>query len=314
MTLLQGQGSGGTTETATASRLQETELSTSSSSTQQPDETFPETLNFNVSKNAGSLRFFINKWRQITADPVILSYIKGYQIPFHTKVYQTVPHSENTCSKKDFEITFIEIRRLEELGAIEKCYHCEDQYVSNIFLVPKPNGSHRLILNLKQLNKFIHTEHFKMEDKNVSMKLLSNNCFMALIDLKDAYHLVSIVPEDRKYLRFLFNGQLYQYTVVPFGLCSAPLLFTKLVKPIMAFLRRKGLLSVNYLDDFLLIGKDYDECLWNVKITCNTLNKLGFSMLLPSRKCKFLRFIFNSEKMVVELPEEKQEKVKKPYI
>lgn len=263
------------------------------------------------------MKHFINKWKNITTDPAVLSYVKGYKIPFKAKVYQKFPPPEKKFSKKDLECILSEIQRLKNLGAVEKCNTCENQYISQIFLVPKPNGSQRLILNLKQLNKFIKTEHFKMEDKNVALKLLTSNCFMALVDLKEAYHLVPIIPEDKKFLRFVFNGQLYQYTVVPFGLCSAPLLFTKLLKPIVASLRERGFVSVNYLDDFLLIGKNYDDCLLNVNITCKLLVSLGFiinrekSVLSPNKNCKFLGFNLNSEKMVVELPREKQEKVKK---
>lgn len=68
---------------------------------------------------------------------------------------------------------------------------------------------------------------------------------MGLVDLKDAYHLISVAEEDRKFLRILFKGQLYEYTAVPFGLCSAPLLFTKLMKPVISLLRAEGFISVN---------------------------------------------------------------------
>ena len=37
------------------------------------------------------------------------------------------------------------------------------QFISYIFLVPKPNGKFRLVINLKQLNEFVYNEHFKQE-------------------------------------------------------------------------------------------------------------------------------------------------------
>lgn len=56
---------------------------------------------------------------------------------------------------------------------------------------------------------------------------------MASIDLKYAYYTVLISKDDHKYLKFKFNGRLYQYTCLPNGLSCAPRVFTKLLKPVM---------------------------------------------------------------------------------
>jgi hypothetical protein len=46
------------------------------------------------------------------------------------------------------------------------------------------------------------------------------------MDLKDAYFHIPIHPDYQKYLRFQFEGQIYQFQALPFGLASAPLIFT----------------------------------------------------------------------------------------
>lgn len=63
----------------------------------------------------------------------------------------------------DFQIA---INELLDLTALSECTPCDIQYtsISSIFLVHKPNGKKRFILNLKSLNKFITINHFKMED------------------------------------------------------------------------------------------------------------------------------------------------------
>ena len=48
------------------------------------------------------------------------------------------------------------------------------------------------------------------------------DCYMASIDLKDAYYNVAIVEEHQIYLKFLFDGKLYQYTCLPNSLSGAP--------------------------------------------------------------------------------------------
>ena len=91
-------------------------------------------------------------------------------------------------------------------------------------------GGVRLILNLKKLNSFIENYRFKMDNINTILELINCNCWMAVIDLKDAYYSVPVHSQFQKYLRFIYKGQLYEYTVFPNGLCICPWKFTKLMK------------------------------------------------------------------------------------
>lgn len=201
------------------------------------------------------------------------------------------------------------------------CDACEGQFLSPIFTVPKPNGKHRFILNLKMLNKFIKLEHFKMEDYRTALKLLGENNYMSNLDLKDAYFLVSIDKGDRKLLRFKwesqkYNSQLFEFNVLPFGLCTSPYVYTKLLKPVLQHLRMAGYMSVCYLDDFMCIGDSIRHCLDNVSETIRLLTSLGFiinyekSNLTPDLRCKFLGFIFDTTSMSLSLPEEKRVRIK----
>ena len=70
--------------------------------------------------------------------------------------------------------------------------------------------------------------------------LLREADWMASIDLKDAYLSIAIWEEHRKYLRFLWENTMYEFQCLPFGLSSAPRVFTKLLKPVLARLRHQG--------------------------------------------------------------------------
>ena len=82
------------------------------------------------------------------------------------------------------------------------------------------------------------------------------------------------------------------------------------MKPVIAYLRKRGFLSVIYLDDILVIGDSFSECQENVRVTCSLLKELGFILnqnkcvLAPSQRCKFLGFIFDSVEMSLKLPEQ----------
>lgn len=136
----------------------------------------------------------------------------------------------------------------------------EGQFLSSYFLAKKPDGNNRFILNLKNLNAFVDTEHFKLEDLKAACRLLEPNMFMGTIDLKDAYFLIPIHKDYRKFLRFSVNSQIYEFTCLPFGLSTSPMVFTKIMKPVMTSLRSRGLLSVIYLDDILCLGETKSLC------------------------------------------------------
>ena len=273
-----------------------------------------------VSKPAGRLKFYLDEWQQFTSDSRILEWIDGYKIPFCKSVVQTSSPKEPSWSQGDRSLISDHIRKLVSQGVINHCQPRRDQFISSIFLVPKPDGSSRLILNLKKLNNFIESVHFKMEDYKVACKLISRNCFMGKLDLKEAYYMISIHAEHRKYFRFSFENILYEFICLPFGLNTAPYVFTKLLKPVIAFLRKLGFLSVIYLDDLLLFGNSYSQCLENINKSIEMLEKLGFTLnevkscKLPSQICNFLGFILNSLTMTLELSVEKRHKIRDQLI
>ncbi|KAI8437968.1 hypothetical protein MSG28_010630 [Choristoneura fumiferana] len=212
------------------------------------------------------------------------------------------------------------IQNLMSLGAVTECLPSPDQFLSQIFLASKPNGGKRFILNLKALNKFITTSHFKMEDHRTASKLIPKGGFLATIDLKEAYLLVPIIESQRKYLRFQFENNdsrvvTYEFTAMPYGLSVAPRVFTKIMREVITFLRSRGFASVIYLDDILCIGNSYKECKDNVNETIKLLTCLGFvincdkSCLEPKQSCKFLGFIFNTIDLTLSLPVDKQNKI-----
>lgn len=135
---------------------------------------------------------------------------------------------------------------------------------------------------------------------------------MASLDLEDAYYLVPIHQDSKKYFRFEFKGVLYQFNCLVFGLCIAPYIFTKIMKPIMRILRIKNYSLVTYLDDILCVENSLDKCVENVNRTASLLESLGFSInqkkssLVPQKKCKHLGFIIDSAKQITELTEEKR--------
>ena len=83
---------------------------------------------------------------------------------------------------------------------------------------------------------------------------------MCSIDFKDSYFTIRVKYEDRKYLKFVYNEPVFQFTALPFGVSICPYVYTKVMKPALALFRTKGIRITNYLDDFLNFGETINEC------------------------------------------------------
>ncbi|XP_063979898.1 uncharacterized protein LOC135163921 [Diachasmimorpha longicaudata] len=264
---------------------------------------------------AGRLRLFTDVWREITTDKFIIQCLQGYKIPFRKIPHQFKPPNAPSRLAKNWTTISAEIEKLLIKGAIEECSEEEGQFISSYFLIPKPDGSNRFIFNLKRLNRFVAQKHFKMEDIRSVKILLNQGDWMASLDLKDAYFLMPVHRDHRKYLRFQFNGKLFQFTCLPFGLCSSPYVYTKIFKPVMYKLRIQGIRTVIYIDDLIIIANSYSKCSNQVKIARDLIERLGFiinyqkSSLIPNQRCRYLGFIINSIDYRLELTDKKKEQI-----
>jgi hypothetical protein len=252
----------------------------------------------------------------LTSDRYILQTIKGHIIDFNQAPFQ--PYLPRQCNFNIEQCKVIEkeISDLCNRNIIATCGREPDDFISNIFLRPKKDGSHRLILNLSDLNQFIVYQHFKMESLHDAINKMTPNCWMASIDLKDAYYSVPIHHTCQKYLKFAWNGKYYKFLTFCNGLSCCPLFFTKVIKTAFSKLRAQGFESVIYIDDFYLQGDNFIDCVDNVKHTIEHLSALGFvihpdkSVFFPTQCITFLGFILDSKSMLVKLTQEKADNIR----
>ena len=103
--------------------------------------------------------------------------------------------------------------------------------------------------------------------------------------------------------------------VLPHGLSSGPQKFTKLTKTPIACLRIEGVIVAIYIDDIIVIGDTYEECLIGTIKTIKLFLKLSFiihpekSSLQSSQEITYPGFVFNSKEMLVILTSEKGKKL-----
>jgi hypothetical protein len=218
----------------------------------------------------------------------------GYEIDFVSSPVQHSMPPDCIMSREMHLICDSEVKALLDKGAIrEVSVNVTDGFISSMFAIHKKTGGWRPIINLKNLNSFIRYKHFKMEGIDIVKYLLQKNDWMVKIDLQDAYFLVPVSPRFFKFLRFFWNGSLFEYLCLPFGLCSAPRVFTKLLKPVVSFLRERGIRLIVYLDDILILNQSLSGILKDLEEVINLLEFLGFiinykkSVVVPQQITNF---------------------------
>ena len=91
---------------------------------------------------------------------------------------------------------------------------------------------------------------------------LGRGALLAKIDIESAYRLVPVHPDDRYLLGIRWKGKIVVDGMLPFGLRSAPKIFTMVADTLEWVIRKAGVKQIaHYLDDFVVIGQPAsDEC------------------------------------------------------
>ena len=260
---------------------------------------------------------FRHSWQAFSKDKFIHDVVRGKVLDFDLFPVQCELPRPLTLSIADREALDNAMLTFIQQKVVEKCSPISDSgFYSNVFPTRKKDGTARVIFNLKELNDFVKHVHFKMSTIKEVLSLLQENCFFITIDFKDAYFSVRIQSEDRKWLRFMWKNQSFQFTCLPQGLTSAPHIFTKLLKPILSHLRKLGILIVCYIDDCILLASSAQVLEQNAMYALQTFDSVGLtvnvnkSILSPTQEVEFLGIILNSVAMTASLPSRRKESIK----
>jgi len=186
------------------------------------------------------------------------------------------------------------------------------RFVLHAFPVPKPHGKIRVTLDFRPLNEFIHAPHFQMEDIRVVCSLVKRGDFMTKIDLKSAYWHIPLDSASSKLVNFWFEDRLWTFKCMPFGLNIAPLIFTKMTRPILHHLRFDHLFRVlMYLDDLWHGNSSFRSACDSTGVILQCLRNLGWiisedkCVLTPTQHLQFLGFLIDSLTMMLHLSKER---------
>lgn len=130
-----------------------------------------------------------------------------------------------------------------------------------VFTVDKRDSAEkRLCTNFRPFNlEYVDHVHFKMEGLTMLKDMIEPRDFIVKADLEDAFLTVPLARHHKKFCRFTFEGKRYQWRVLMFGAAHAPLVFTKLLRPVMHLLRKMGCRCIMFMDDLIMLGRSKVE-------------------------------------------------------
>ena len=171
-------------------------------------------------------------------------------------------------------------------------------WASPIVLVTKKDGSVRFCVDYRKLNGLTRKDAYPLPRITECLDTLAGAKWFCTLDLASGYWQVPMAEKDRPKTAFTVGGGLYEFKVLPFGLCNALATFERLMELVLSGLQWKQCLV--YLDDIIVFGDSFDKTLANLDSVFCRLRSAGLT--LKPKKCflfktsvKFLGHIVSEE-------------------
>ena len=143
----------------------------------------------------------------------------------------------------------------------------------------------RLIYNAIPINILLWLEKFKYEGLNNVRDMLTTLSWIFQFDIQSAYNHVRVHPDHWGLLGFEWRGKWFVYCVLPFGLATAPFMFTKITRPLRQFWREQGINIAMMLDDALGGAESRERTEFHALFVRRSLRAAGFTEHLT--KCQW---------------------------
>ena len=197
--------------------------------------------------------------------------------PRHKLIIQKKRHMGPECAAA----ANTEVQKLLEAGFIRECQYPE--WVSNVVLVKKPNGTWRMCVDFTDLNKACPKDSYPLPKIDKLVDATAEHALLSFMDAFSGYHQIPLHPEDEEKTAFITDRGLHCYKVMPFGLKNAGTTYQRLVNKLFEPLI--GRTMEVYVDYMVVKSKLQSDHHVDLRKTFEILR--AFNMKLNPKKCVF---------------------------
>ena len=174
-------------------------------------------------------------------------------------------------------------KHIQDLLDSDIIHPSNSPYASAIVLVRKKNGSLRLTVDFRKLNKRTIKDAYSLPRIDDSFAKLSGARWFSVMDLKSGYYQVEMEPEDQAKTAFISPLGFYEFSRLPQGICNSPATFQRLMDRCMGTLNLREVLT--FLDDIIVFSKTLED---HETYLIRVLRRLReFGLKLNPQKCSF---------------------------
>lgn len=186
-------------------------------------------------------------------------------------------------SPKEKEIVDKQVEEWLRDGVIEPS---SSEYSSQVVVVKKKNGSHRVCVDYRKLNRISVKDRFPMPLIEDLLDRLQDAAVFCTLDLKNGFFHVEVEEGSRHYLAFVTHSGEFQYIRVPFGYTNSPAVFQRFINTVFWVLIRENMVFI-YMDDLIIPARDDDDAIEKLKRTLKVAAEYGLEINFA--KCQFLK-------------------------
>ncbi|UYV77687.1 K02A2.6-like [Cordylochernes scorpioides] len=196
----------------------------------------------------------------------------GDQSPIKQRPYRVAPSERRLIQD--------EVNKMIENHIVKPS---ESPWSSPVILVRKKDGTWRFCVDYRRLNKITKKDVYPLPRIDDALDSLAGSSYFSTMDLRSGYWQIEVDEKDREKTAFITPDGLYEFQVMPFGLCNAPATFERMIDSVLGSL--KWNMCLCYLDDIVVYAPTFEEHLRRLQLVLSCIQKAGLS--LNHKKCLF---------------------------